>query len=870
MKTKTAQIPTQPELYPLSYEYKVGFDDIRQHLAHYCSSPLGRAEVEGLKASTNYQELSQAFEEVREAQTIRQRRQDLPTLTITDCRRALLGIRPERTYLEEGDLQELRHMLSALHGWHKFFVQDMTSGSASNETLEYHYPSLSQYWIDAPIFPKIEQSLTQLFDLEGRIKDTASRELLRIRRELRETERSLSGTLQRIMRTARAEGWIEGDVQPAIRDGRLVIPLAPQHKRKIRGIVHDESATGKTVFVEPVELVEANNRIRELEGEERREIIRILIEIANRLRPNISHLCRAYNLLARMDFILAKVRWAEEMDAVCPALLPHPHLEWYGARHPLLLRNLRTAGREIVPLDITLDAKDGRILIISGPNAGGKSVCLKTVGLLQYMAQCGLPLPISPEAKVGIFSHFFIDIGDEQSLEDDLSTYSSHLTNMKYIERQASGSSLILIDEFGGGTEPTIGGAIAEALLERFNAEGAFGVITTHYQNLKTYAEDTQGLVNGAMLYDRHLMRPLFKLSIGRPGSSFAIEIARKIGLPESVIARATTQVGSHYVDMDKYLQDIVRDKRYWESKRQSIRQEEKRLQEVADQYAKSITTTEQARREILAQARQEAQRLIQEANSRIERTIREIREAEAERNRTQSIRAELRDYQDQLEDSSEDAEVAEHARREVEKLLRRRERKKKGSGQERKHAEEVALKALRATAKPASQPQEHHKVTLQVGDSVRIDGQNSIATIVSINEREAIVAIGVMKISVAPSKLRPVNATQIKASKSLQAVHPTSGTKSIIDQIHDKRLSFRTDLDIRGMRAQEAVDAVTYFVDDALQLGLSRLRVLHGTGTGALRDAIRQYLSSVRSVRHFADEHVQLGGAGITVIDLD
>lgn len=870
MKSKSAQTSTQPELYPLSYEYKVGFDEIRQHVAHYCSSSLGRAEVESLKASTDYQELNQAFEEVREAQTIRQRGQVLPALTITDCRTALLGIRPERTYLEESDLQELRHMLSSLHGWHKFFVQDMTSGSASNETLEYHYPTLSRYWVDAPIFPKIEQSLTQLFDLEGRIKDTASRELLRIRRELRETERSLSGTLQRIMRMARAEGWVESDVQPAMRDGRLVIPLAPEHKRKIRGIVHDESATGKTIFVEPVELVEANNRIRELEGEERREIIRILIEIANRLRPNISHLCRAYDLLAHMDFVLAKVRWAEEMDAVCPALLPHPHLEWYEARHPLLLRTLRTSGREVIPLDIKLDAQDGRILIISGPNAGGKSVCLKTVGLLQYMAQCGLPLPISPEARVGIFTHFFIDIGDEQSLEDDLSTYSSHLTNMKHIERYASSSALILIDEFGGGTEPTIGGAIAEALLERFNTEGAFGVITTHYQNLKTYAENTPGLVNGAMLYDRHLMRPLFKLSIGRPGSSFAIEIARKIGLPESVIARATEQVGSHYVDMDKYLQDIVRDKRYWEGKRQSIRQEEKRLQEAAEQYAKSITTTEQARREILAQARKEAKHLIQEANSRIERTIREIREAEAERHRTQSIRAELRDYQEQLDTTTEDAEVAEHTRREVEKLLRRRERKQKGSAQERKHAEEVALKALRATTKQTSQPQEHHKVTLQVGDPVCIDGQNSIATIISINEREAVVALGVMKLSVAPSKLRPVSATQTKANKSLQTARPTSGTKSIIDQIHDKRLSFRTDLDVRGMRVQEAVDAVTYFVDDALQLGISRLRVLHGTGTGALREAIREYLSSVRSVRRFADEHVQLGGAGITVIDLD
>lgn len=857
-----------PELYPHNFEQKIGFSSIREELLTYCSSSLGQSIIQNITASYDYDSLQRSLAEVREIIALLHSEYTLPSLHLNDCRNSLQHIRPERTFLEEAELVDLRNMLTALHALVHFFRVTTSQGSVEDDSQTFVYPSLSAVFAEVPTFPKIEQSLEQLLDIEGKIKNTASRELLRIRKELRETERSLSGILGRIMRTARSEGWIESDIQPAVRDGRLVIPVQPQHKRRIKGIVHDESATGKTVFIEPVEMVEANNRIRELEGEERREIIRILIEVANKLRPNISHLLRAYEIIAYTDALLAKGKWAKSRHAISPYLQPHTTLEWYGAKHPLLMRSLETQGRSVVPLDIELNQEQGRMLIISGPNAGGKSVCLKTVGLLQYMIQCALPVPMSEHSKVGIFTRFFIDIGDEQSLEDDLSTYSSHLTNMKHFERYADSQTLILIDEFGGGTEPTIGGAIAQALLARFNRQGAYGVITTHYQNLKTFAEDTEGLVNGAMLYDRHEMRPLFRLSIGRPGSSFAIEIARKIGLPESVIEAASAIVGSEYIDMDKYLQDIVRDKRYWESKRQSIRKEEKRLQEAAERYSNEADETERLRRDIILQAKQEAKRIMQEASGRIERTIKEIREAEAERERTLGIRQSLRVYQEQLDEEIVlDSKAREKAQREVEKLLRRRERKAKGESH-KKEESLVAEHFRSATATVSSEPMA--KTSFRVGDSVRLDEQKTIASIIDLNGEHATIAIGIIKMTVPISRLRSVSNAELKKSKSLKATSNLSGGKSVIDQIHDKRLSFKQDIDLRGMRVSEGVDAVRYFIDDALQLGVSRVRILHGTGTGALKQAIREYLAGVRGIRRYADEHVQLGGAGITVIDFE
>ena len=588
-------------------------------------------------------------------------------------------------------------------------------------------------------------------------------------------------------------------------------------------------------------MVEANNRIRELEGEERREIVKILTEFTNVIRPLTPEMLLAYEFLADIDFIQAKAQFAEQIKAIKPIVEDKQQVDWAGAVHPLLYLSLQKQGKSVVPLDIEL-TKEKRILIISGPNAGGKSVCLKTVGLLQYMLQCGLLIPLHERSRMGIFERLFIDIGDEQSIENDLSTYSSHLTHMKYFVKNCDEQTLLLIDEFGSGTEPQIGGAIAEALLDRFNRNGSFGVITTHYQNLKHFAEDTPGIVNGAMLYDRHLMQPLFKLSIGNPGSSFAVEIARKIGLPEEVIAEASTKVGTDYINMDKYLQDIVRDKRYWESKRQNIRQREKKLEEIVGRYEQDLTDVNKQRKEIIREAKAEAQRILQEANARIENTVREIKEAQAEKEQTKLARKALEDFKTSVQETEEeDNRIA----RKMAKLKERSQRKQQKQ-------------------KTAVQPI-FDRNTIEVGDSVRLKGQTSAGTVIELQGKQAVVAFGMLKSTVKVEQLEKVSKGQIK--KEIQK--STFISTQTADEMHEKRLHFKQEIDVRGMRGDEALQAVTYFIDDAIQVGANQVRILHGTGTGILRQLTREYLASVPGVRRFHDEHVQFGGAGITVVEL-
>jgi DNA mismatch repair protein MutS2 len=637
-----------------------------------------------------------------------------------------------------------------------------------------------------------------------------------------------------------------------MRDGRLVIPVAPGLKRKIKGIVHDESASGKTVFIEPEAVVEANNRIRELESEERREIIRILTALSAELRPHIPEMMLSYLFLAEMDFIRAKALFAIQIGAIHPALEQRTVVDWAKAVHPLLQMSLAKHGKKIVPLDITLEGNK-RILLISGPNAGGKSVCLKSVGLLQYMLQCGLHVPMHESSRAGIFSSIFIDIGDEQSIEDDLSTYSSHLTNMKAMLKGCNDRSLILIDEFGGGTEPQIGGAIAEAVLKRLNEKGTYGVITTHYQNLKHFADDHDGIVNGAMLYDRHLMQALFQLQIGNPGSSFAIEIARKIGLPEEVIADASELVGSEYINADKYLQDIVRDKRYWENKRQNVRQREKQLEETVARYQSEMEELQKSRKEILRQAKEEAGRLLQESNARIENTIRTIKEAQAEKEKTRQVRQELADFKEEMNRVKEQ-EKADKIARKMEKLIEKQNRKK----EKRERGDETKGATAVATPKPvAVKP-------IEAGEFVRIKGQTSVGQVMECNGKSAVVAFGSIKTTVKCDRLE-------RSKEPVQKEQPknTFVSNQTQEHMYEKKLNFKQDIDVRGMRGDEALQAVTYFIDDAILVGMSRVRILHGTGTGILRTLIRQYLATVPGVAHYADEHVQFGGAGITVVDL-
>ena len=660
-------------IYPQNFEQKIGFDSIRHLLKEKCLSTLGQERVDEMNFSESFKDINEWLEQVMEFMRIIQEEDSFPDQYFFDVRPSLKRIRVEGMYLDEQELFDLRRSLETIRDIIHFLT--LTPNDEEQEKENSPYPALQKLAGDIIVFPQLITRINNILDKFGKIKDNASSELLRIRRELASTAGSISRSLNAILRNAQAEGYVDKDVTPTMRDGRLVIPVAPGLKRKIKGIVHDESSTGKTVFIEPAEVVEANNRIRELEGEERREIIRILTDFSIIIRPQVPAILQSYEFLAEIDFIRAKAHFSIQTNATKPSLEDKQILDWTMAIHPLLQLSLAKHNKKVVPLDIEL-TKNQRILIISGPNAGGKSVCLKTVGLLQYMLQCGMPVPIHERSHAGLFGSIFIDIGDEQSIEDDLSTYSSHLTNMKTMMKSCNKRSLILIDEFGGGTEPQIGGAIAEAVLKRFNEKGTFGVITTHYQNLKHFAEDHEGVVNGAMLYDRHLMQALFQLQIGNPGSSFAVEIARKIGLPEEVIADASEIVGSEYINADKYLQDIVRDKRYWETKRQNIRKREKQMEETIAKYEEELQELEKSRKEILRKAKEDAEKLLQESNARIENTIRIIKEAQADKERTQSARQELTDFKNQIEDIEKKNKEDEIIRK-MEKLREKQERKK-------------------------------------------------------------------------------------------------------------------------------------------------------------------------------------------------
>ena len=827
-------------IYPDNFEQKIGFDQIRRMLQELCLSTLGRDLIDDMSFMTDYDAILTALHRTDEMIKIERSDEEFPTDFFYDVRPMLKRIRIEGTFIDVSELFDLRRSLETIRRVVSFFK--------IKEDEQPLYPYLSDMSGDVLVYPQLTKEIDSILDKTGGIRDNASPELLAIRRNLSATMAGISRSLNNILRHAQSEGYVDKDVAPTVRDGRLVIPVIPTFKRKIRGIVHDESASGKTVYIEPAEVVEANNHIRELEIEERREIVRILTAFTDTLRPHAQEIASSYDFLAEIDFIRAKALLSIDINATLPHIERECQIDWYHAIHPLLLLALRRQNKEVVPLNITLDSHN-RILLISGPNAGGKSVCLKTVGLLQYMMQCGVPVPMYDNSHMGIFENIFIDIGDEQSIEDDLSTYSSHLSHMKQCVRHCNERSLLLIDEFGGGTEPQIGGAIAEALLDRFNQRKALGVITTHYQNLKHYAEDADGVVNGAMLYDRHHMQPLFTLSIGNPGSSFAIEIARKIGLPEDIIADASEKVGSDYISMDKYLQDIVRDKRYWENKRQNIRQKEKQLEELTARYSENLNRLDRERKEWLAKAKDEARALLSDTNTRIESTIKEIREAQADKERTKEARRRLDEWKNQVVAEESATTEEDKIQREIRKLKERELRKQ----QKRKE-------------QPAT-PQQEPELTIAIGEAVRIKGQNMVGEVTALNDKEATVVFGMVQSKIKRNRLEKVGRNQLKRESNRKATFISASTT---DDMREKQLTFTNEIDVRGMRVDEAIQAITYFIDDAIQVSCSRVRILHGTGTGALRASIRQYLKSVHGVRHFADEHIQLGGAGITVVDLE
>ena len=814
-------------IYPDSFEHKIDFQKVRQLIADRCLSTLGKEKVEEMKFSANYEEIQILLSQTEELVRIKKEEDNFPLDSFFDLRPVLKRIKAAGSWIDQGALSELRKSLLTINKIVGFLKRD--------DEKEAKYPNLLLLTENVVTFPEITKMIERILDNFDQIRDNASPNLSSIRRELTKTMNSISGSLNSILRKAQAEGYVDKDVTASIRDGRLVIPVNPSHKRKIKGIVHDESASGKTVFIEPSEVVEANNRIRELESEERREIIKILTEFTNYLRPFLPELLESYDFLAKIDFIHAKASFALFIGGIKPPMEDAQKIDWVHAVHPLLDIALKKQNRKLVPLDITLEG-DKRILVISGPNAGGKSVCLKTVGLLQYMIQCGILIPLKENSTVGIFDDIFIDIGDEQSIENDLSTYSSHLMNMKYFERWCNSKSLLLIDEFGSGTEPQIGAAIAETLLDRFNRRESFGVITTHYQNLKHFATENEGVVNGAMLYDRHEMKPLFQLSIGNPGSSFAVEIARNIGLPESVISDASDIVGSDYINMDKYLQDISRDKRYWERKRDEIRHERKRLEGMTSKYESELDEINKQKKEILVEAKKQATQILSESNALIENTVREIKETKADKEKTKLARQKLSSFKQKLElpTTNENDNTKEVVEKHVGK---KRTLKQKGTSSKKASSE------------------------LKPGDFVRLKGQTTHGEILEVSGNKATVAFGMIKSTVEINKLETVSSNQIKKEKK------SSNTR---DFLYERKLNFKQDIDVRGMRGDEALQAVMYFIDDAVQLGMARVRILHGTGTGALRQIIREYLATVNGVSHFHDEHVQFGGSGITVIDIE
>lgn len=824
-------------VYPENFEIKIGFDKVRELLKGRCLSNLGKELIDEICFTDNYNIITENISLVEEFTIIIRELDNFPTSYYFDLREALVKIRIEGRFLEIQEIFDLKRSLETISGIVRFLKQ----------TKEGQFPQLKKMLSSVQVYPYIIDRIDLIINKYGKIKDNASPELSRIRKELLNKQSGVSKRLQIILKKAQDEGLVDEDASVAIRDGRAVIPISSAHKRKLNGIVHDESSTGKTSYIEPAEVVEINNQIRELEYAETREIIKILTNISNDIRPYLDELIKAYEFLGKIDFIRAKAIYAIDTNSIKPYLQNKCILQWESAVHPLLMFALKRENRKVVPLNIVLNEQK-HILLISGPNAGGKSVCLKTVGLLQYMLQCGLLIPIKENSEAGVFENIFIDIGDEQSIENDLSTYSSHLMNMKYFVKNSNEKTLVLIDEFGTGTEPMLGGAIAEAILTQLTGMKTFGVITTHYTNLKHFASSTDGIENAAMMYDSSKMEPLFVLDIGKPGSSFAFEIARKIGLPENILLDATEKIGKDHINFDKHLRDIVRDKRYWETKRQKIRKVEKSLDDLAEKYENDLSELEKQRKEILSKARKEADEVLAEANKKIENTIREIRETQADKEKTKLIRTKLNEFKAEIvaENVQPDSFIDEKIKKLKEKEQRRN---------------------LSRPAKKTIVVQEIAKIEdeWKVGDKVLMDGNNNVGEILEINEKNCIVAFGQLRTSVSRKKLKRITSNEAKKiNRTYNQTMP-----NINQGLSEKRLSFKTEIDVRGQRTEEAIQKIRSFIDDAIMLDYSELRILHGKGNGILKEMIRNYLKAEPVVKSFRDEHVQFGGAGITIVDI-
>ena len=827
-------------IYPSNFEQRVGFDRIREQIMELCSMASAREIVANEGFTRSRHEIEERLQLADEMRLVISMEPGAEIGEQDDLRAIVEKVAVEGSYLS---VEEAATLLRGLRSAAVIvrFILSRREGS---------YPRLRALTERVEIFPQLQSAIERVIDDKGEVRSSASEELSSIRRSIREHEGQVSKRLQQVLQRAKASGVVDADAMISIRDGHAVIPVSAANKRKIAGFIHDESATGRTFYVEPVEVVELNNELRELEYAEKREVVRILTELTAVLRVEVDGLVRIEEYLTRIDVLRAKARWAIANGAVKPIISTEGRLLLRKARHPLLQQTLRSQNKEIVPLDMELNA-ERRILVISGPNAGGKSVCLKTTGILQYMVQCGFLIPALENSEFPIFESLMIDIGDQQSLENDLSTYSSHLVNMRTMLSEASEHTLILIDEFGSGTEPTIGGAISESILERFVERKAYGVITTHYANIKYFASRNEGVANGAMAFDVKNIQPLFSLEMGKPGSSFAIEVARKIGLPEDIVRTAMDKAGEDHINLEKQLREIARDKRYWAEKRDRIRQTDRKVEQLEQTYNDRLQTIRDERKVILDKARKEAEALIAEANRTIENTIRTIRESQADKELTRLARKEFEGFADAVGDDAKHNED-DRIQREMERLARRRERREKRA-EEREQAGGVVVP--QRVEEPVVQK-------IEVGTKVKLEGQEIPGVVKMIKGKKAQVAFGEMLIMVDVARLKAVSSSEYR-----QATRPTTARTVVSVDIRERKLNFRDHIDVRGMRASEALEAVEDLVDDALMVGVSTVTILHGKGTGALKEEIRRYLRGVKDVASVADDHADRGGSGITIV---
>jgi len=823
--------------YPYNFEEKTGFDKIRNILKSKSLSPLGIERIDKMNFRSAKNVIEKQLNETYEFKIISERYDDFPTNYFFDVKPYLEKIKIENTYLTVSELFDLKRSLETIKSIIVFFK------NKENE----EFPYLKRLVQDIKVYPFVYEKIDAIINKNGQIRDNASLELKNIRIELNSKQSTISKIINEILKRALKEGLLEDDASVTIRDGKMLIPVPSSNKRKIKGFVHDESSTGKTSFIEPIESIELNNQIRELEFAERREIIKILTNFTDEIRPYIGELIDNFDFLGEIDFIRTKALFAIDINGILPNISHESMLDYRYAIHPLLYLNFRKEKRKVVPLDLEINNSQ-RIVLISGPNAGGKSVCLKTVGLLQYMFQCGLLIPVKETSTVGIFDKIFIDIGDEQSLENDLSTYSSHLLNMKHFIENSDDKTLILIDEFGTGTEPVIGASIAESILEELNKNKTKGVITTHYTNLKHFASQAEGIENGAMLFDNVNMRPLFQLEVGKPGSSFAFEIAAKIGLPKEIIKNAESKVGKDQVDFEKHLQQIEIDRKYFKEQNRRLEQLQKELEDKIQKNQTEIEFTLNQRKNILNISKEQAKNILTTANKLIENTIFEIKKADANKELTKEIRKDFDEAKQEFIESQEEEE---------QKILEKIEKLKQKEKDKLENPKQPKVKPVQEIKKDDN--------TLKIGDTVRIDKQETFGEIEEIKENTALVVMGNLRSFINLKRLEKISKNDRKITEKQK-----EQTITVNYEVNKTRDEFLFGLDIRGMRADEALQKVMQYVDDAIVASAYELKILHGTGNGILRQIIREYLNSQPYVKSCRDERIQIGGAGITIVELD